>query len=94
MERYDEAVQGAPSPAAHAVALHATIGAWHLAAFSAVGLLAPRALPPLPPLTEGLGLVPHSAGAAVGLAALALFGAAAAGVAASALGDEADGPSV
>ena len=59
----------------------------HLAAFSALELLVPQALPPLPPLADGLGLFPRSAGAGVGLAALALFGAAAAGVAASALGD-------
>ena len=56
----------------------------HLAAFSALELLVPQALPPL---ADGLGLFPRSAGAGVGLAALAVFGAAAASVAASALGD-------
>ena len=85
----------APSPAAHALMLHGVLAAWHLALFSALASsgLVPIALPPLPPLPPGdLGLLPRSAGAAVGLVAVALFGAAAAGAVAGAAQEAAAPP--
>ena len=84
--RYDEAVSTAPSPAVHATLLHVTVATWHLALFSALGLLLPTALPLRPPLEAGLSLLPQSAGAGVGLLGVVLFGAAAASVTAGVIG--------
>ena len=80
--RYDVAVSTAPSPLLHASLLHVTVATWHLALFSLLGRLLPTALPLQPPLEAGLSLLPTSAGSAVGLVGLSLFGAAAANLAA------------
>jgi hypothetical protein len=85
VQRYDEAVESAPSPLAHAVLLHATLAAWHLAAFSCLATLAPQAMELRPALDEGLSLLPSSLGAGAGLACFGLFTAAAISTAAAAV---------
>ena len=59
VNRYDEVVSSAPSPALHAAILHTTVATWHLALFSALGLVLPTALPLRPPLETGLSLLPQ-----------------------------------
>jgi len=86
VNKYDEAVSSAPSPAVHATLLHVTVATWHLALFSTLGLVLPTALPLRPPLEAGLSLLPQSPGAGVGLLGVALFGAAAASVTAGVMG--------
>ena len=79
---YDESVESAPSPVAHSLLLHSTLGAWHAAAFVAIALLGvPTAMPLQPASTADLGAMPTSPTEAFGLACLGLFGLAAAGVA-------------
>jgi len=81
---YDEAVDTAPSPVAHALLLHGTLGVWHAALFAFVSTLG---MPTAMELQPALGFpnpLPDSPVEGFGLACLVLFGSAAVATAAAA----------
>ncbi|KAL1511210.1 hypothetical protein AB1Y20_006024 [Prymnesium parvum] len=74
---YDEAVQSAPRSDLHAVRLHVALAAWHLAVFSALSLVVPRAME-LQPASASLSFS-FSPSAMFGLFGVGLIGTAVVG---------------
>ena len=85
MKPYQQALDSAPSPAAHTALLHATLAAWHCAVFAAVATIAPTAADLRPPLPSPPSF-PSDPGAFAGLLCVGLFGFAASGVVSDYLG--------
>jgi len=75
MRAFDAAHEAAPSPMAHALLMHGTLGVWHLAIFSLLRLAGmPHALGVLPALPAGsLSGLPTTPSAGFGLACVGLF---------------------
>ena len=77
--RYDKGIEGGEGVgegegARRALIFHGALMAWHLALFSGLSLVVPKALAqPLPALPDGLSLMPVSAGAAFALVCFGLF---------------------